>query len=261
LAKVNCSSAGDPAACRQQVQQQYAKLWDANEAEVKNCSTADACKAVLTDLREQQYEYGARENVLQAKLVNGSISDAEMDELANLKFSDTNLIALRTEALGNLMKYGGQAALASLQGSQLIADIGIGAAPGIGSGVAGAITGYRDDGVPLVNGRSPINSQYAGKNYSAENFPPDLQAKYPNGVNFNSKGFPDFSPYAKASLEVPGLTGDYKNDAALANTMAGLKATPDGYVWHHVEDANTMLLIPQDIHNAVRHTGGAAILR
>lgn len=261
LAKANCSSSGDPAACRQQVQQQYAKLWDANEAEVKNCSTADACKAALTDLRAQQSDYAARESELQAKFASGSITSAELDELTNLKFSDTNLIALRTEALGNLMRFGGQAALASLQGSQLIADIGIGAAPGIGAGVAGAITGYRDDGVPLVNGRSPINSQYAGKNYSAENFPPDLQAKYPNGVNFNTKGFPDFSPYAKASLEVPGLTGDYKTDAALANNMAGLSSTPAGFVWHHVEDANTMLLIPQDIHNAVRHTGGAAILR
>ncbi|MGK8208888.1 HNH endonuclease [Burkholderia cenocepacia] len=36
---------------------------------------------------------------------------------------------------------------------------------------------------------------------------------------------------------------------------------PDGYVWHHVENAKTMFLIPQDLHNAVRHTGGVAVLQ
>ncbi|WP_196479972.1 HNH endonuclease [Burkholderia pseudomultivorans] len=36
---------------------------------------------------------------------------------------------------------------------------------------------------------------------------------------------------------------------------------PDGYVWHHVENVKTMFLIPQDLHNAVRHTGGAAVLQ
>ncbi|CAE6874261.1 hypothetical protein R75465_08498 [Paraburkholderia aspalathi] len=261
LAKVNCASAADPNACRQKVQQEYAKLWDANEATVKNCASADACKAALTDLRAQQYEYAARENELQAKLAAGGLNAAELDELTSLKFSDTNLMALRTEALGNLVKYGGQSALASLQGSQLIADIGIGAAPGLGSGVAGAITGWGENGVPLVNGRAPINSKYAGQTYSAENFSPELQAKYPNGVKFNLQGFPDFSPYAKVSTEIQGLTGDYRIDEALANKKIGLDKTPEGYVWHHVEDAQTMLLIPKDLHNAVRHTGGSAILK
>ncbi|WP_405237918.1 HNH endonuclease [Lentisalinibacter orientalis] len=41
----------------------------------------------------------------------------------------------------------------------------------------------------------------------------------------------------------------------------GLDRTPSGYVWHHVEDGRTMQLIPQDIHNAARHTGGAAVIR
>ncbi|WP_199544201.1 hemagglutinin repeat-containing protein [Paraburkholderia kururiensis] len=261
LAKANCASSPDPAACRTKVQQAYAALWDANEAKVKNCSTADACKAALTDLRGQQSEYAARENVLQEKLSSGTITTAELDELTSLKFSDTNLISLRTEALSNLIKYGGQEALASLQGSQLIADIGIGAAPGIGGALAGAITGVGRDGIPLVNGRYPINSKYAGQEYPVENLPPELQEKYPQGVQFNSQGFPDFSPYARAKVSVEGLTGDYSKDAALSNKAAGFSQTPDGYVWHHVEDAETMLLIPQDIHDAVRHTGGAAVLK
>lgn len=84
---------------------------------------------------------------------------------------------------------------------------------------------------------------------------------HPSGVRFTAEGFPDFSPFAKARVELNGLTGNYVKDAALANKAVGLKATPKDMVWHHVEDAGTMMLIPKDIHNAVRHTGGAAVIR
>lgn len=66
---------------------------------------------------------------------------------------------------------------------------------------------------------------------------------------------------AVAEVEIEGLTGDYAKDAAMANKAAGLPSTPEGYVWHHVEDGKTMQLIPQSVHNEVRHTGGAAIIR
>ena len=55
--------------------------------------------------------------------------------------------------------------------------------------------------------------------------------------------------------------GDNRPDAKLANEAVGLKGTPDGYVWHHVEDGKTMQLIPKDIHDAFPHTGGASIIR
>ena len=77
-----------------------------------------------------------------------------------------------------------------------------------------------------------------------------------------SSAFPSaVSSYAKAKVDVQGLTGDYRTDEVLSNKKVGLSETPDGYVWHHVENAQTMLLIPQDLHNAVRHTGGSAILK
>ncbi|WP_345817670.1 HNH endonuclease (plasmid) [Paraburkholderia sp. PREW-6R] len=117
------------------------------------------------------------------------------------------------------------------------------------------------DGIVLVNGRVPINSKYAGQLYPSDGLSPELQAKYPNGVQFTPQGFPNFSPYAKAEVEVDGLTGNYGTDAAMANQAVGLPSTPQGYVWHHVEDGNTMQLIPQDLHNAVRHTGGAAVIK
>lgn len=41
--------------------------------------------------------------------------------------------------------------------------------------------------------------------------------------------------------------------------------TPAGYVWHHVEDMQTMILIPQDLHSVamggMAHTGGASLIK
>jgi filamentous hemagglutinin len=44
-------------------------------------------------------------------------------------------------------------------------------------------------------------------------------------------------------VEVEGLTGNGKIDQALACAAVGLANTPEGYVWHHVEDAVTMQLV------------------
>ena len=107
----------------------------------------------------------------------------------------------------------------------------------------------------------PVNSRYAGKTYPLEKLPADLQIKYPNSVQFKPNGFPDYSPYSKAEVRIKGLTGDYTHDEAIANKATGLDETPKGYVWHHVEDGKTMQLVPKDLHAAVRHTGGAAVIR
>ena len=73
--------------------------------------------------------------------------------------------------------------------------------------------------------------------------------------------FPDFSSVAKITKEVQGLTGNRTVDAALANAAAGLEKTPAGFTWHHVEDTITMQLVPQDIHAATGHTGGATLIK
>jgi filamentous hemagglutinin len=49
-------------------------------------------------------------------------------------------------------------------------------------------------------------------------------------------------------------------DETLANEAIGITETPGDWVWHHVEDGTTMELIPNDVHRAVRHTGGASII-
>ena len=102
--------------------------------------------------------------------------------------------------------------------------------------------------IPRIGGRLPINYKYAGQ-------------VHPSGVRFTEQGFPNFGPYAKAQIGVEGLTGVYRADAALANAAVGLKSTPPGFVWHHVEDAHTMQLIPRSIHESVKHTGGVAVIK
>ncbi|MED4355138.1 HNH endonuclease [Schinkia azotoformans] len=103
-----------------------------------------------------------------------------------------------------------------------------------------------------------INKKYAGQTY---NLSGDLSKKYPNGVKFTNDGFPDFSPYSKAKVKIDGLKGNTSSDFTAANKAIGLKSTPSGYTWHHVEDGRTLMLVPTDLHQAVRHTGGAALIR
>ena len=99
-----------------------------------------------------------------------------------------------------------------------------------------------------IGGRTPINAKYAG-------------GVHPSGVGFTPQGYPNFSSFADYQVEVKGLTGNYAIDAGMANRAAGLKGTPKGYVWHHVEDGRTMQLIPRSVHRTVGHSGGASIIK
>lgn len=60
-------------------------------------------------------------------------------------------------------------------------------------------------------------------------------------------------------------TGKRSKDFDEANRAMGLDETPDGYVWHHVDDYNvadgtiSMELVQDDVHNAtIPHSGGCA---
>lgn len=105
-------------------------------------------------------------------------------------------------------------------------------------------------------------------------------AKYPSGVEYtpgpNGAAYPRFEKWAKATatFDTPtiegatnhtGLSGNYYWDAKLANAKCGFTQTPEGYVWHHVEDMKTMILVPQDLHSVamggMSHTGGASLIR
>jgi hypothetical protein len=79
-------------------------------------------------------------------------------------------------------------------------------------------------------------------------------------VRFTRAGYPVFTRAAVDRIDVPGLTGDRTHDADLANQATHRAETPAGYVWHHVENGRTMELVPRDLHDAARHTGGAAAI-
>lgn len=114
----------------------------------------------------------------------------------------------------------------------------------------------------LPSGRLPANWHYAGRVYDGKHWTPDLAGRYPDGVRFTNDGFPDFGPYAvRTATFDPQYQGNTTTDFTIANRLAGLPDTPDDYTWHHHQDTRTMQLVPEEIHDAVRHAGGRAILR
>ncbi|MGL4426377.1 MAG: HNH endonuclease, partial [Alphaproteobacteria bacterium] len=101
---------------------------------------------------------------------------------------------------------------------------------------------------------------YAGKVYPLEKLPEELRQKYPHSVPFTGTGHPDFSRYAVKKVEIK-MTGVRHTDDAMANKIAGFKETPKDYTWHHHHDGETMMLVPKNLHRAVNHTGGVAIVK
>lgn len=69
----------------------------------------------------------------------------------------------------------------------------------------------------------------------------------------------------KETIVTIQVTGDGKEDFAVANIKANLDATPDDYVWHHVNDYDvatntlTIELITTESHRASKpHSGSCA---
>lgn len=126
----------------------------------------------------------------------------------------------------------------------------------------------------VVHNKCKPNEKYADDTYR---FPEGSAqaAKYPNGVPFDSNGYPIFDQYATKTVkfDFPSLegktagtclTGNCTTDFRLANQAAGLSSTPAGYTWHHCQDMMTMQLVPQDVHSVVfggvAHAGGESAL-
>ena len=85
------------------------------------------------------------------------------------------------------------------------------------------------------------------------------------GISFENSSaiyIDDAGNKAKVSVEA---TGNRSSDFDKANKLLGLDETPDGYVWHHLDDYDvesntiTMELIQDEAHNASKpHSGGCA---
>jgi hypothetical protein len=120
---------------------------------------------------------------------------------------------------------------------------------------------------------APPNRAYAGQ---VVQFPdPVRAARYPHGVRVDSRGFPDFSPYARAAAEIAeppegfGIDELRLTDYVSANAAmhaAGHElwanlppvATPHGWTWHHVAHTRRLELIPVEVKALLRHHGGLA---
>jgi hypothetical protein len=106
----------------------------------------------------------------------------------------------------------------------------------------------------------PRNHEFAGGTYPVERLSPELREKYPDSVRVSEEGFVDFTPHAIAEVDIV-YTASRTKDYGLADKAAGFDANkprPEGYSWHHHENARTMQLVPTDLHQAVAHTGGCA---
>jgi hypothetical protein len=127
--------------------------------------------------------------------------------------------------------------------------------------------------VPLGRLEAPMNAKFAGRRFdfrkddlgvpagtAAPKMSPEkrlqLADEFPAGVRFTRAGYPVFTPYAIERVHVD-QRGDW-SDFDAANRAAGFNETPQGFTWHHVEDGRTMELVPRELHQAVRHTGGGA---
>ncbi|MDI5967417.1 SMI1/KNR4 family protein [Streptomyces sp. SL13] len=120
---------------------------------------------------------------------------------------------------------------------------------------------------------APPNSAYAGQ---VVHFPDPLRAGlYPDGVRVDDAGYPDFSRYAVAAVEIADppegfgvdelrLTDYVSANAALRHAGHELFAdgsgvtTPHGWTWHHVVGGRRMELVPVAVKALLRHHGGLA---
>jgi hypothetical protein len=82
-------------------------------------------------------------------------------------------------------------------------------------------------------------------------------------LSFTKEGYPDFEPHA---LQLPNgskrvqieYTGSRSADFKAANKAAKLDKAPHRYTWHHLEDGKSMMLVPRELHEAVKHSGGVS---
>ena len=88
-----------------------------------------------------------------------------------------------------------------------------------------------------------------------------IKAKY-GDILMTESGSPIFDQFAIARIESNSLTGINAEDMNIANKLHHYNyVSIPGYTWHHLEDGKTMILIPTELHEAYRHTGGADFIR
>lgn len=141
-----------------------------------------------------------------------------------------------------------------------------------------------ETGTAMVGGRNVPNWEFADRTYggpgwsketaeeTGSEWSTELQEKYPDGVEFTPEGFPLFYPYVHPDHEpvVIELTNSSSKDIRLAYEAAGIdkdtaKELQKDWVWHHTHvydqdtDEGELILVPRDLHAAVKHAGGRSL--
>lgn len=114
-----------------------------------------------------------------------------------------------------------------------------------------------------ANGNTVRNkAKYAGKIMEPTgDLAKIIKDKY-GDILMTKTGFPVFDKYAVARIVSDGLTGTMDDIKKIANMLHhGTEEDIVGYTWHHLEDGKTLILIPRELHEAYRHTGGADLIR
>ncbi|MFD7922301.1 SMI1/KNR4 family protein [Streptomyces sp. NPDC059740] len=130
---------------------------------------------------------------------------------------------------------------------------------------------------PRADGRAtPPNTAYAGQ---VVHFPdPVRAARHPAGVWVDEDGYPDFSPYARAAVEIAappegfGVDELRLTDFVSANAAqygeghelwaeGSSVATPHGWTWHHKAFTRRLELVPVEVKALLRHHGGLTTSR
>ncbi len=84
-----------------------------------------------------------------------------------------------------------------------------------------------------------------------------------NGVTVKyTDGYPDFE--SAGTVEQKVNIGGFKNrtsDVRKANALVSGGPCKKGYVWHHSQDGQTMMLIKEEIHKKFTHRGGFSLMK
>ncbi|SEM31052.1 A nuclease of the HNH/ENDO VII superfamily with conserved WHH [Bradyrhizobium sp. OK095] len=144
---------------------------------------------------------------------------------------------------------------------------------GTGAGAAETLTPAVMDGVGRVAAKDADVGLRTPKDTALRTPASRAAEKGYVGIGTTANGGPTFAgtehlyPAAQGQRSIVNmpLTGSYRKDFALANEEGKFAQTPDGYMWHHVDDFNpqtgrgTFELVDEKAHNATRpHAGSVA---
>lgn len=122
------------------------------------------------------------------------------------------------------------------------------------------------DDYAKVKGREVINKEYENIRPLKQNgatVSPEYLKAVDDGVPLVN-GHRDFSAYSRGSYEFKAgvLTGDVTKDKKILKAVYNVSMDDYlGCTLHHAPDGRTLMMVPTDLHSAVRHTGGNALIQ